>query len=163
MIGKVMRVETKDIIHLDIFKKAGKVNRHLQIPRLNTHDYPLIAQSSMQELFETVEALQINRSNIIDFVFMLPLQLIVDGKYRCIGISMHTSFVFKSRLMVILCCQQVSSIVQQVKLYYLSQDEYSTPCKTLVLYLPSLCGTIHTVPARRSHNEFIFPMNASVT
>jgi len=87
MIGKVMRVKTEDIIHLNIFKKAGKVNRSLQIPRLNTHDYPLIAQSSMQELFETVEALQINRNNIIDFVFMLPYQLIVDGKYCCIGIS----------------------------------------------------------------------------
>jgi len=87
VIGKIMRVETEDIIHLHIFKKAGEVNRHLQVPRLNTHDYPLIAQSSMQELFETVEALQINRSNIIDFVFVLPLQLIVDGKYRCIGIS----------------------------------------------------------------------------
>ena len=73
VIGKIMRVETEDIIHLHIFKKAGEVNRHLQVPRLNTHDYPLIAQSSMQELFETFKALQISRDNIIDIVFVLLL------------------------------------------------------------------------------------------
>ena len=96
IVGKVTLIElqaneTKDLIHLRIFKKAGDFD-HPPIPSINTHAYPILAQASAQEVFETSEELQVKRCNIIDIAFVLPADLVANGTYHCIGM-MNAYFV----------------------------------------------------------------------
>ena len=100
--GKVMLIISftdeaeEDTVCLHIFKKADDFN-HLSIPRLNTHEYPLLVQSSMQEVLKTSDTLQIKRSDIIDMAFfMLPIQFIADGMYCCICITNANLYLLHS-------------------------------------------------------------------
>ena len=83
--------EAKDLIHLHIFKKAGDFDRP-PILSINTHAYPILAQASMQEVFETSEELQVTRCDIINIAVVLPADLVANRTYHCVGM-MNAYFV----------------------------------------------------------------------
>ena len=109
LIGKVIHTQSsqaEDVIHLHILKKAGHFS-HPPILCLNVHDYPLLAQSSMEKIIETTELLQVKRSNNIDIAFVLSIDLISNGTYHCIGISNNYFICFLSPPTVLLCFHQL--------------------------------------------------------
>ena len=98
IVGKVTLIElqadeTKDLIHLHIFKMAGDFD----CPP-HTHAYPILAQASAQEVFETSEELQVKRCDIINIAFVLPTDLVANGTFHCIGM---TNAYFLSHWMVL--------------------------------------------------------------
>ena len=102
IVGKVILIElqadeAKDLIHLCFFKRPVAFD-HPPIPSINIHAYPILAQASAQEVFETSEELQVKRCNIIDIAFVLPADLVANGTYCCIGM---TNAYFLSHWMVL--------------------------------------------------------------
>ena len=77
----------EDILHLHWYKWVRKLPNTVTKPSIDIHDFPLLTQSSMQEVFETMEVMRVRRSSIIDGAFVLAIERISDGKHHCIGIN----------------------------------------------------------------------------
>jgi hypothetical protein len=92
-IGKIIEGHSNDRVSVVTFKPlTPELLLQHSLPAVTVDDSPFAVKSEMVEVFQTATIMEIRRSSIIDFAFILPLQDVESGLCHLTG-ALNTFFI----------------------------------------------------------------------
>lgn len=86
-LGEILNYSS-DVVCLKLFRyMSSEVQQRFMLRPINSTDYPLTAQDTICEVFQTMEEILLDRSLIVDLAFIVPVSEIESGMFYLSGAS----------------------------------------------------------------------------